>query len=95
MAVYLAAVLEYLVAEILELAGNNAKDNKQKRIKPKDLLLGIKKDEELNEMTNKWSIQGGVVPGVLKSILGIKHFGYDPKPFDRVPIPKSLKGKPE
>ncbi|CAL8354080.1 unnamed protein product [Gadus morhua 'NCC'] len=61
--VYLAAVLEYLCAEILELAGNACRDNKRTRIAPRHLLLAVRNDEELNMLLAQVVIsEGGVLP---------------------------------
>merc|ERR1711868_326753 len=71
--VYLAAVLEYLAAEILELAGNAAKDNKKTRIIPRHILLAIRNDEELNRlMSNTTIADGGVLPNINPMLLPSK-----------------------
>ena len=63
--IYLAAVLEYLTAEVLELGGDMARVCKRNTIKPRHLMLAIRNDEEINKLLSKVTIsEGGVMPGI-------------------------------
>ncbi|CAL1301572.1 unnamed protein product, partial [Larinioides sclopetarius] len=63
--IYLAAVLEYLVAEVLELAGNAARDNSKSRITPRHLQLAIGNDYEFGKLLSEVTIsEGGVFPNI-------------------------------
>ena len=63
--VYMAAVLEYVVAELLELSGNAAKDNKKTRIIPRHIQLAVRNDEELSKLLGSVTVaSGGVLPNI-------------------------------
>jgi len=64
-AVYLTAVLEYLNAEVFELASNNARDDKCSVISCRHLQLAVRNDEELNQLFRGRIIREG---GVLRNI---------------------------
>lgn len=81
--VYMAAVLEYLAAEILELAGNAARDNKRSRIIPRHIQLAVRNDEELNKLLGSVTIaSGGVLPHIHSVLLPQRKDGDDEKSGD-------------
>ena len=66
----MAAAVEYLAAEVLELSGNACKDNKKKRIIPRHICLAIRNDEELNKLFQHVTIAGGgVIPNIHSVLL--------------------------
>ena len=71
--IFMAAVLEYVTIEILELAGNAADEHGKKTIAPRHLQLAVRNDEELHKMMVNCTISsGGVLPNVHGFLFG-KH----------------------
>ena len=59
-AVALTSLVEYMTLEILELAGNAARNHNKARITPRHIKLAIDNDEELRFFYRKTIISGGV-----------------------------------
>ncbi|KAF3638291.1 Histone H2A [Capsicum annuum] len=78
--VFLAAVLEYLATEVLEIAGNVARDNKGSRIVPRHIQLTVRHDEELNTLFGDVTIcSSGVLSKSHKDLLRNRMFGSSSK----------------
>merc|ERR1712113_5243 len=62
--VYLAAVLEYLISEVIKIAGNVAYDNKKTRITPRHIQLALGSDDDFNKLLlgSVTIASGGVLP---------------------------------
>jgi histone H3/H4 len=77
--VYAAGVLEYITAEVLELSGNAARDNRRGRINTRHMFLAISNDEELNKIFSKSVMGSNVTPNIQRVLL--------PNPYGRVKRP--------
>jgi histone H2A len=78
--VYLAAVLEYVTSEILELSGNIARDHKKRRILPRHVLLAIRNDDEINKVLSRVIIpSGGAIPNNYWAYLPSHHWAVHPR----------------
>jgi len=77
--IYTAAILEYMAAEVLELAGGQTKEDKRSRINPRDIMLAITLDDEINKCisggNNSLTIsQSGVLVKHLPDCLKVSNF---------------------
>lgn len=69
-AIYMAAALEYVSREILDLAGEHCQRDKRKRLTPRYLMFAVRCDEELSILLqNVVFKESGVVPAIHKKLL--------------------------
>lgn len=87
-AVFAAAVLEYMCAEIVDLAGRTAKDDGKTAITCHDVQLAIRNDEELASFFFGCVLrEGGVLPGNIH--ICRKQWGCEElTPFERLMVSK-------
>lgn len=65
------ALISWLInLQVLELAGNAARDNKKNRIVPRHIQLAVRNDEELSKLLGTVTIaSGGVLPNIHQNLL--------------------------
>jgi histone H2A len=74
--VYLAAVLEYLTAELLELTSKYiAQQKKSKRITPRAICVAVRHDDELGSLLKDVTVSRGGVVGTVHKVLDKKRKG--------------------
>eukprot|EP01084_Bolivina_argentea_P018949 35258_1 len=97
--VFVASVLEYLTAELVQIAAASAKDAGKKRLTPRYINLGIRGDDEFNNLLNGAVISGGgVLPHINKVLLkktkkAKKKKAKKPKKEKKPKSPKPKKAK--
>ena len=88
----MSAVLEYIVAEVLELASNAAKDNGMRTI-PRHIELAVCNDDELNSFFGNAIIaEGGVLPNINSPTLPgeMGKIQYSALRMESVPFTKAI-----
>ncbi len=100
-AVAMAAAVEYLIAEVLELSGNVARDTKKARITQRHIKIAILNDEELNKFFKNAVIGGGVLPKINEKVTENsgkksvkKEKSEETKPKASKPVKNATKKKP-
>lgn len=96
--VYLAAVLEFITFEILDISVKNCKERKHNRITVRDMELAVRNDIELDTLFKKYNIMflgGGVVPFIHNSFktttksIALKNIKKQQKISDSLVLAKS------
>jgi histone H3/H4 len=67
--VYLASILESLVAEISELSANEARARKCKRLVPRHIMYAIETDAALKGCINGVIANSGIIPNFATTVL--------------------------
>lgn len=76
--IFLAAVVEYIASELLELASNAARDMAVTRVTPRHVMLAVRSDQELDHLYKGFIAGGGCLPHIHISLVRkLKPFGSD------------------